>query len=575
MYKNLYSYTWIKCDERLVPFFNDLYHKSLQRYNNTVAKESSLLEQKRDKEKIYEFINCTEKYLYGMIKLGYINSSNKKSMIDRFLSLSFASVLPKEYRTNGKFIYGHSISGEKGIEINPELNTRRTLLYVSHELGHFMHDEYNWEKQKSNIVEILRNDQTNILFNNKNVENIGEGFALLDEAIVQDVGENITSYFEKKERKEKAQKKWKVIFECFSNFDYYEEFQTISENFSEFINFSKKGSNDLLKDLSLASYDGSLSQIILNSCNTSEKKNDLVFLLKNMGIIKSTKYALQGSVGQKYDNINRVVESINKIFKKNKKRIIKIDNFLRYKWNSFPVVKYTLENINCSKNDKLFLEEYLIRGINLGIFNINNINKIIGEIINHCDNKEMNYNFNVESIYDLTNKIFSINNGELFSLKYKIDKLNKNNISVDLSSGQINNSLKNLNKYINNLITKKIYANTDRVTTNNDLESDLLYYFSLPLKGVGTKDTINDKNAVLNDLIKRRLNTDFYVEIRNEYCADIKGHEDLINDFYKILFIIDKYSKANDSEKLFCINEMKEYGYKDIDYRSYKPLNKR
>lgn len=73
-YKNSFEFP-----EITFPGFNqylkELYQNSIDKYMNTVAKESTPTEQQRDIKKIYDYIRATEDYVLELCKNGFFKCS--------------------------------------------------------------------------------------------------------------------------------------------------------------------------------------------------------------------------------------------------------------------------------------------------------------------------------------------------------------------------------------------------------------------------------------------------------------------------------------------------------------------
>ena len=244
-----------------------------------------------------------EKYLIGLINLGYVTTSNLELVKASFKSLDTIGLLNSRFRGG---IYG--ITDSRRIEINPNLassrtldSSERTLLYISHEMGHRLH--FDWTN-KLNVNTILSDKKVSEYHQRlpQDLRNfIYYGYDLLDEALTQDRAEDIAYYFAGKNRPELTPRRSRLFDgEIFStNFDYYGELQTPAIMFAKSLKNISKDDRYAMKQISKAAIDRRFSKKIENEFRSTDRIVDLYAILHAMGMIKEASYEVFGMSGNK------------------------------------------------------------------------------------------------------------------------------------------------------------------------------------------------------------------------------------------------------------------------------------
>ena len=204
-------------------WLKELYRNSCSYYDNYVLGDNSIVKREYDLIKIGELVGYVEDYIKGLIDLGYINNGSK-SILKKLAKLRVIGLL--EY--DNEMLTG--INENNMIFINFDLDKsdnltgpERRRLYVCKQLTKFLHND--WNKGIENYNNSLRLSGNIDQFTSSGCLDeffISRGFDLLDEAISQDVAENIAYYISKKERPFKTYCLAQSVFDGFlykSNFD--------------------------------------------------------------------------------------------------------------------------------------------------------------------------------------------------------------------------------------------------------------------------------------------------------------------------------------------------------------------
>lgn len=296
MYQQKYNYKGVAF-VGFDAFLQSLWKNSLITYHNEVAHEATYFERVRAQQKIKEFINYLEDYVHGLIALSYVNENNICEVIAELKKLESISVLSKDKNNLCGETVGRKIFINSSIQPSKTLSSsERTRLYVGHEIGHLLH--MMWEKDQDAYMNMLTNRTTlTKVYNQLPLENrvlIKEGFSMLDEAIVQNIAEDVAYLFARKERPPRTECSDRRIFDGMSytsNFDFYQELQEPTVKFGRTLRSMDEfaSDNEVLKELGRRSFEPGFVRSIVNDSIISEK-NFLIMLLC-MGRIKDASYS--------------------------------------------------------------------------------------------------------------------------------------------------------------------------------------------------------------------------------------------------------------------------------------------
>lgn len=282
-------------------FLKNIYETSVNYYKKIMRKDS-LGEQKYRLNKIKEFVNNIEIYFYELIKLGYVTKSNIYFVLRQLISIELIKFVKKDEE--------NSFAGyteEKIISLNPKIpgkgkldSKNRTLLYSAHEYGHVINQKWKLEvfNYAKNVWQNAKIQREGKRFGFSSPKYFMMGFDMLDEAITQDMAENITYDYVQKERPAKEFKMKEAVLgrmPYLTNFDYYGEFQEIAVKFAKglgTINSSSSGSfEDVLKQLGKMATKENFSSILLNEFNGDlGKLRDYFIMISAMGTMKDASY---------------------------------------------------------------------------------------------------------------------------------------------------------------------------------------------------------------------------------------------------------------------------------------------
>lgn len=264
-------------------------------YYEAVSTDDSIMKKTLGEAKIKEMVGYVSDYIRALVDLGYIDDSNCIDIANRFMKLKVIGLLENyDDRVTG-------ISDENKIFVNPDLpascsltRVERCRLYVCKQLTKFLHKE--WQNSiKDYIDNIQHGDNRDLLIgvNCTNLNFVKEGFALLDEAISQDVAENIAYYIAKKERPPKCINSDERLFNGIiykSNFDTFSGIEDPAVKFGRtlsFIRTSTFDSNDkVLRKLSIRGFDSEfVSSIVEEYDEDIYKQKDFFDMMLSMGRI--------------------------------------------------------------------------------------------------------------------------------------------------------------------------------------------------------------------------------------------------------------------------------------------------
>lgn len=294
--RKLIRYNFDNYNNEVNTYLESVYSNSLKYYGNHFKGKNKTQTVRLDLETIDKSIGYIEDYL------NYFYKKHPKHFLDVFKALkknvNTISVLPPADRG----IYGQYVSFVGLIFINPELRGSRTLtkdertrLYLCHELGHAVHDE--WIKKVSENLDDVDSTTKSIII---------EGFNLIDEATTQNTAENVAYYYSNNKRP-KQQYYSGMLFSGApykSNFDFYGNLQEPATMFSRTLRGIGKleSDNRALNILSLRALKNDFANKVFYEYKRDGHKEDLEYLMSYLGIIKKASYATFGYDDKKYIN---------------------------------------------------------------------------------------------------------------------------------------------------------------------------------------------------------------------------------------------------------------------------------
>lgn len=239
-----------------------------------------------------EYISDIEKYLFFNK-----NSSNFYNILKSIENINVISVLPQ----NQRGIYGQAIPQQNVILVNPDLpgnnhltSRERTMMYVAHELGHYVNDE--WMKS---VVSLLDGQVQSGQMIQSEAELFQEGFSLLDEAITQNRAEDMAYAFARKRRPDVRSCTRGRLFNGDSyqtNYDFYGELQEPATMFGRTLRGIGKIRNDkdALTELCNRATSPNFAKNIIEEYARDGQIQKLIPFVEHMGIIKKASYYMFG-----------------------------------------------------------------------------------------------------------------------------------------------------------------------------------------------------------------------------------------------------------------------------------------
>lgn len=244
--------------------------------------------------KMTSFIKNVEEYLYN-----YKDNPNFNTILNSISNIKRISVLPQ----NERGIYGQAIPETNTLLINPNLqgnstltSEERTRLYVAHELGHFVNN--NWMKS---VIQYLDSRVRAGELTNDQAQLVQEGFSMLDEAITQNNAENFAYKFAGKRRPDNRNLQSRQgVFDNMpysTNYDFYGEFQSPSAKFAKTLRGIGKYENDVvaLDILSERALNPTFALDIMDEYYKDNQYENLLQIVKRMGVIKKAVYTSFGA----------------------------------------------------------------------------------------------------------------------------------------------------------------------------------------------------------------------------------------------------------------------------------------
>ena len=298
MYKTIYD--WSNSDySGFANFLKYLYEVSLNYYNKNWQK---LENKEKYQYKIKEFVQDIEKYLYNMIRLGYVNKNNLYDVLRKIMSIRLIRLLENDEKLYIGYTEDNVISLNPDIKESANLTKKeRELLCASHEFGHVVNSR--WSNSALAISQslwnsnLLRNQAQKYGFNS--LKYFFHGIKLLDEVITQDVAENVAYADAEKKRPFKKYETNRQILNgevYFSNFDIYGDFQEVAVKFARLVNFVKANNNmsfeEVLYKFSRESLNKNFLQRIIMDIFSQNSDVEFYLMICSLGLLKDAHYQL-------------------------------------------------------------------------------------------------------------------------------------------------------------------------------------------------------------------------------------------------------------------------------------------
>jgi len=293
-----------------------LYEQSVNFYKLKYQGQNKTGTLELDKQKIKNAVGYVADYLYYYYK--FYNDDFQRIFLLLIEKLNYVTVLASDDRG----LYGKFEESELAVYINPQLESSATLnsdermrLYINHELGHIINNQW-----MSAVFTYLNNNDLDI-----NKQLVYDGFSLLDEAITQNMAEEITYYYAKKQRPRKISckkitKEWQLFDgkTYLTNYDFYGELQGPASNFAKTLRgiVSSVGNNDdraLMELCKRALKSDFFLNVVVEYYNDGQM-DKFYTLFEKLGVIKKASYATFGMDNVKYINSSRsALETVDKL----------------------------------------------------------------------------------------------------------------------------------------------------------------------------------------------------------------------------------------------------------------------
>ncbi len=306
-----------------------------------------------------ELIYDVEEFFYQSIKAGYITRNNIGRIISSLKdkNYGFRSIEPLPE----KGLYGKSIGDIIQINVDmkkhsnsPDLTSREiTKLYMFHEMGHkILNVSRNYpeiERYLKTVEEILKS---------KGIENpdtdykytIYHGFAMIEEALVQELAEQLTYKSSKKRRPSyetridaaNRQGGELEVLNVTTNFDFYGLFQEPTISFGKTLRgcYGASSTNEsILTRMIIKALNSDFAEEVFKEYYDGDGKlyQDLFLTLRAMGLLKIQKYATFGQ-GEPIEGIKSeaCLNSIDIITKRNQDmRTYPVQGFKKINYSSY------------------------------------------------------------------------------------------------------------------------------------------------------------------------------------------------------------------------------------------------
>ena len=248
-----------------------------------------------EKKVMQECIKDVEDFLYYYYQSSPDNYANILNLIIN--NVKTVACLPK----NKRGIYGEAQADKKIIYINPNLSAsqslsslERTKLYVAHELGHIINNEWmkSCEKSLSDYCQqgIIDNESAQLMY---------EGFSMLNESITQNRAEDFVYSNAKKRRPDRKYYRNMALFNgesYLTNYDYYGELQSPTILFARTLRGigQNDDDNEVLQIISKRALSPDFYDNILKEYISDNQLLNFIKLAMLMGCLKKASYAKFG-----------------------------------------------------------------------------------------------------------------------------------------------------------------------------------------------------------------------------------------------------------------------------------------
>ena len=285
------KYNFQQYNQVISVYLESLINKSMIYFQNQM-RNGQIINSENDSGALAGAIENIEEYLYYYFTK-YPNNFNN-ILNSTMNNLRTIACLP----SNQRGIYGETQAQNKIIYINPELKPSRTLtgeertrLYMAHELGHIVNNE--WMKK---VIDYANMQIRAGALNQEHAQLIYDGFSMLDEATTQDRAEEFTYLFSGKVRPQQINVRNQILFNgnaYKSNFDYYGELQAPATMFARTLRGIGKEDNDAkaLKLLSTRALSPDFFNTILSEYSRDGQMSAFIKEVQYMGLLKRASYA--------------------------------------------------------------------------------------------------------------------------------------------------------------------------------------------------------------------------------------------------------------------------------------------
>lgn len=239
-----------------------------------------------------EFSQNTEEFVKQCMDNGFITYQNLRRCLENLKSVSFIDVLPE----NQRGIYG--ITTNDSVQVNPNLDSNRRRLYQFHELAHKL------IRVQSPVAEVIKYNRGRKERGKSalNANNLLDGWALLEEAIVQNIAEGCfyTSINQPRPQQRYQQEPRVIGDKKFkTNFDFYGIYQPLTTRFARTIRGIGTGKNDsddlILNEFSKKACNGDFIKAVTEEYSRDVGIDRLMELIEKLGKIFNEKSATFGN----------------------------------------------------------------------------------------------------------------------------------------------------------------------------------------------------------------------------------------------------------------------------------------
>jgi len=318
-------------------------------------------------------------------------------------------------------------------------------------------------------------------------------------------------------------------------------------------------------------------QCLTFGCTTSAKdiygnrKEHIFEKLNEKDYVYSDKFVIQKALGLplEYSEIPNATQYLSQSVKnKRKRKIIKLDttqsDFIsQYDWQDYSYIADCISELQCKKDTKEQIEEYIYRAIDLNFITKNNINNVLKNLKDYYQKHPNTIIPKNKSFQSITSIILNTN----------IDVINEDyqkNISRVLSV-EIEKGWKKLDDILGKLISDFIENYPNSIDWNLNIGGNfVLYQFGRPLKDCGNKED-KSKDKVIKDLIRKRFNSNYEKSIIEEFSVNNSNYPNMHADFYEMIKTIYNILESK-NEELISLSKMKLESLSTV-YRDYRDPN--